>query len=48
MLLEVFFHFFGGWLSDDTYPIIMDFNFLMTLTVFVIGCGFHNYLDKLV
>ena len=48
MFLEVFFHFFGCRFSDNTYTVVIDFNFLITLAVLVFGCGYHDFLNKLV
>ena len=48
MFLEVFFHFFGCRLSDNTNTVVVDRNFLIALAVFVFRCGYHDFLNKFV
>lgn len=48
MLLEVFFHFFGSRLSDDTNTMVVDSNLLMALSVFVFGRRHYDFLNKFV
>ena len=47
-LVEVFFHFFGRWLSDNSNAVVVDFYTLITLPVPVFRFGYHNFLYELV
>ena len=48
MFLEVFFHFFGCRLSDNTNTVVVDRNLLITLAILVFGCEYHDFLNKFV
>ena len=48
MLLEVFFHFFGNGFTDDSNAVVVDCNLLTAFSIFVFGCGYHDFLNKFV
>ena len=48
MFLKIFFHFFGCRLPDYAITVVMDCYFLITLSVLVFGCGYYDFLNKLV